>query len=117
MQGPATSFTSVLQCRQDIEAQGGHYIFEVLVVPLQSSSRRLWGSERPERTDRRRGYPNGCVDRAMTTFHGTRICERVAWSHGRARRVGVETPEQMRARCARCVPDVNDDLACSPLIG
>jgi len=67
--GPAT----ILQFRQDIEAQLRHQIREALDVALKEELAAALVSERHERTDHRRGYRNGVVERTITTATGTRI--------------------------------------------
>lgn len=72
MQETSTSPATILQFRQDIEAQFRRQIREALDVALKEELAAVLASERHERTDRRRGYRNGTVDRTITTPDGTR---------------------------------------------
>jgi putative transposase len=66
--GPAT----ILQFRQDIEAQFRRHIREAIEVSLTEELAAALGSNRHERTDDRRGYRNGTTERTVTTPDGTR---------------------------------------------
>jgi putative transposase len=66
--GPAT----ILQFRQDIEAQFRRHIREAIEVSLTEELAAALGSNRHERTDDRRGYRNGTTERTVTTSGGTR---------------------------------------------
>jgi putative transposase len=72
MQETSTSPTTILQFRQDIEAQFRRHIREALDVALAEELAAALGSDRHERTDGRRGYRNGTVERILTTPDGTR---------------------------------------------
>ena len=63
MQETSTSPTSILQFRQDIEAQFRRHIREALDVALAEELAAALGSDRHQRTDRRCGYRHGTVDR------------------------------------------------------
>ena len=72
MQETSTSPATILQFRQDIEAQFRRHIREALDRALAEELAAALGSDRHERTDRRRGYRNGSVERTLTTPEGTR---------------------------------------------
>jgi putative transposase len=72
MQETSTSPATILQFRQDIEAQFRRQIREALDVALAEELAAALGSEPHERTDRRRGYRNGSIERTITTPEGTR---------------------------------------------
>jgi len=72
MQETSTSPATILQFRQDIEAQFRRHIREALDVALAEELATALGSDRHERTDGRRGYRNGTVERTLTTPDGTR---------------------------------------------
>ncbi len=72
MQETSTSPATILQFRQDIEAQFRRHIRAALDIALKEELAAVLASERHERTDRRRGYRNGTVDRTITTPDGTR---------------------------------------------
>jgi late competence protein required for DNA uptake (superfamily II DNA/RNA helicase) len=73
MQESTTGPATILQFRQDIEAQLRRQIREALDVALKEELAAVLASERHERTDQRRGYRNGIVERTITTTTGTRI--------------------------------------------
>jgi putative transposase len=64
--------TSLLQFRQDIEAQFRHHIREALEVSLTEEITAALGSDRHERTESRRGYRHGALERTVTTAQGVR---------------------------------------------
>ena len=66
--GPAT----ILQFRQDLEAQLRKEICEALEVALREELASTLASEHHERTDQPRGYRNGLVGRTITITDGTR---------------------------------------------
>lgn len=68
----AESSTSLLQFRQDIEAQFRRHIREALEASLAEEIAAALGSDRHERTDRRRGYRHGSLERTVTTAQGAR---------------------------------------------
>lgn len=72
MQETSTGPATILQFRQDIEAQFRKDIREALEVALREELAATLASDRHERTDRRRGYRNGIVERTITTPEGTR---------------------------------------------
>lgn len=72
MQETSTSPVTILQFRQDIEAQFRRHIREAIEVSLAEELAAVLGSGRHQRTDDRRGYRNGSIDRTVTTPDGTR---------------------------------------------
>ncbi|MGH8569339.1 MAG: IS256 family transposase [Gammaproteobacteria bacterium] len=72
MQETSTSPATILQFRQDIEAEFRRHIREALEEALKEELASSLASHRHERTDRRRGYRNGIVERTITTPEGTR---------------------------------------------
>lgn len=68
----AESSTTLLQFRQDIEAQFRRHIREALEVSFAEEITAALGSDRHERTDHRRGYRHGAVERTVTTALGAR---------------------------------------------
>jgi transposase-like protein len=72
MQETSTGPATILQFRQDLEAQLRKEIREALEVALREELAATLASDRHERTDRRRGYRNGVVERTITTTDGTR---------------------------------------------
>jgi transposase-like protein len=72
MQETSTGPATILQFRQDIEAQFRKQIREALEVVLREELAVTLASDRHERTDRRRGYRNGVTDRTITTSDATR---------------------------------------------
>jgi putative transposase len=72
MQETSTRPGTILQFRQDIEAQFRRHIREALDVALAEEIAVALGSDRHERTEQRRGYRNGTVERTLTTPEGTR---------------------------------------------
>jgi len=72
MQETSTGPTTILQFRQSIEAQFRRHIREALEVALKGELGATLASERHERTDRRRGYRNGVMERTITTPEWTR---------------------------------------------
>jgi len=70
MQETSTGPATILQFRQDIEAQLRRHIREALEVALKEELAATLASERHERTDRRRGYRNGVIGRTITTSDG-----------------------------------------------
>jgi transposase-like protein len=61
------SSTPLLQFRRDIEVQFRHHIREALEVSLTEEIAAALGSGRHERTDQRRGYRHGVMERTVTT--------------------------------------------------
>ena len=72
MQETSTSPATILQFRQDIEAQFRRHIREAIEVSLAEELAAVLGSDRHERTDDRRGDRNGALERTVTTPDGTR---------------------------------------------
>ena len=72
MQETSTSPATILQFRQDVEAQFRRHIREALEVSFAEELAAALGSDRHERTDDRRGYRNGTIERTVTTPDGTR---------------------------------------------
>ena len=72
MQETSTSPTPILQFRQDIEAEFRRHIREALEVSLGEELTAVLVSARHERTDARRGYRHGTIERTVTTPDGTR---------------------------------------------
>lgn len=72
MQETSTSPASIVQFRQDIEAQFRWHIRQALEASLKEELAAALGSSRHERTDGRRGYRHGTIDRTVTTPEGTR---------------------------------------------
>ena len=71
MQETSISAATILQFRQDIEAQFRRHIREALEVSFVEELAAVLGSDRHERTDDRRGYRNGTTERTVTTPEGT----------------------------------------------
>src|SRR5438105_8702470 len=72
MEETSTSPATILQFRHEIEAQFRQHIREALDVALAEELAAALGSDRHERTDRRRGYRNGSIERTITTPEGAR---------------------------------------------
>jgi putative transposase len=68
----STSQATILQFRQDIEAQLRGKIREALEAALAEELAAALGSQPHERTAQRRGYRNGAMARTITTPEGTR---------------------------------------------
>ena len=110
MQETSTSPTSILQFRQDIEAQFRRHIREALDVALAEELAAALGSDRHQRTDRRCGYRHGTVDRTITTPDGTRT---VTVPRGRVADQGGATTEfhsQLLPRYARRTREIDDAI-------
>lgn len=73
MDETSTSPATILQFRQDIEAQFRRHIREALDMALAEELAAALGSDRHQRTDRRRGYRNGSRERTLTTPDGPRV--------------------------------------------
>ena len=110
MQETSTSPATIRQFRQEIEAQFRRQIREALDVALKEELAAVLASERHERTDRRRGYRNGTVDRTITTSDGTRSVTvprgRIA-DRGRATR---EFHSQLLPRYARRTREIDEAI-------
>ena len=89
MQETSTSPGTILQFRQDIEAEFRRHIREAFDTALAEELAAALGSAPHQRTDRRRGYRNGRIERTITTREGTRRVTvprgRIADGDGRTR--------------------------------
>lgn len=72
MQETSTGPSAILQFRQDIEEQLRRHIREALEVSLTQELAAALASQPYERSDGRRGYRNGMIERTITTPEGTR---------------------------------------------
>lgn len=113
MQETGTGPATILQFRQDSEAQFRKDIREALEVALRGELGATRASARHERTDRRRGYRNGVVERTITTTDGTRT---VKMPRGRVVGQDGATDEfhsQLLPRYARRTREIDEAiLAC-----
>lgn len=110
MQETSTSPATILQFRQDIEAQFRRHIREALDVALAEELAAALASDRHERTERRCGYRNGVVERTITTPDGTRT---VAVPRGRVESQDGATREfhsQLLPRYARRTREIDDAI-------
>lgn len=110
MQETSTSQVTILQFRQDIEAQFRRKIREALDVALREELAAALASDRHERTERRRGYRNGAVERTITTPEGTRT---VTVPRGRVESHDGATREfhsQLLPRYARRTREIDDAI-------
>jgi putative transposase len=110
MQETSTSPATILQFRQDIEAQFRRHIREALDVALAEELAAALASDRHERTERRCGYRNGTVERTITTPDGTRT---VTVPRGRVEGTDGATTEfhsQLLPRYARRTPEIDDAI-------
>src|SRR5687768_3956968 len=110
MQETSTSPTTILQFRQDIEAQFRRHVREALDVALAEELTAALGSDRHQRTDRRCGYRNGTVERTITTADGTRT---VTVPRGRVvdqDRATREFHSQLLPRYARRTREIDDAI-------
>jgi transposase-like protein len=107
MQETSTSPATILQFRQDIEAQFRRHIREALDTALAEELAAALGSDPHERTDRRRGYRNGSIERTITTPEGTRPVTvprgRIAGTDGRT----TEFHSQLLPRYARRTREID----------
>src|SRR6266511_3519103 len=110
MQETSTSPATILQFRQDIEAQFRRHIREALDLALAEELAAALGSDRHERTDRRRGYRNGSVERTLTTPEGTRTVMvprgRIADADG----VTTEFHSRLLTRYARRTREIDEAI-------
>jgi transposase-like protein len=110
MQETSTGTAAILQFRQDIEAQFRKQIREALEVALREELASTLGSERHERTDRRRGYRNGVTARTLTTSDGTRTVlvprARVVSRDGATH----DFPSQLLPRYARRTREIDEAI-------
>ena len=110
MQETSTSPATILQFRQDIEAEFRKQIRAALEVALKEELAATLASDRHERTDRRRGYRNGTIERTITTPEGTRT---VAVPRGRIVGRDGETQEfhsQLLPRYARRTREIDEAI-------
>lgn len=110
MQETNTSQATILQFRHDIEAAFRQKIREALDVALREEIAVALGSDRHERTHRRRGYRNGGSERTITTPEGARTV-----TVPRGRIVGVdgathEFHSQLLPRYARRTREIDDAI-------
>lgn len=110
MQETSTSPATILQFRQDIEAQFRRHIREALDTALAEELAAALASEPHQRTERRRGYRNGTIERTITTPEGTRRVTaprgRIAGSDGRT----TEFHSQLLPRYARRTREIDDAI-------
>lgn len=110
MQETSTRPVTILQFRQDIEAQFRRHIREALDVALAEELAAALASDRHERTERRCGYRNGTVERTITTPDGTRT---VTVPRGRVERKDGTTTEfhsHLLPRYARRTREIDDAI-------
>ena len=110
MQETSTSPATILQFRQDIEAQLRRHIREALDVALAEELAAALGSDRHERTDGRRGYRNGTVERTLTTPDGTRTVTVPRGRIGGSSDTTTEFHSQLLPRYARRTREVDDAI-------
>ena len=75
MQDSRTALTTVLQCRQDIQARLRDRVRRAIEETLDEELAAALGSTRHERTAARHGYRHGTIERTVTTAAGTRTLE------------------------------------------
>jgi putative transposase len=110
MQETSTSPGTILRFRQDIEAQFRRHIREALDIALAEELAAVLASDRHERTERRRGYRNGALERTITTPEGTRT---VTVPRGRVEGTDGATTEfhsQLLPRYARRTREIDDAI-------
>jgi transposase-like protein len=111
MQETSTSPATILEFRQDIESQFRRHIREALDTALAEELAAALGSEPHQRTERRRGYRNGSVERTITTTpQGTR---RVTVPRGRITGADGRTTEfhsQLLPRYARRTREIDEAI-------
>lgn len=110
MQETSTSPATILQFRQDIEAEFRRHIREALDIALAEELAAALASNRHERTARRCGYRNGTVERTITTPEGTRT---VTVPRGRVEGTDGATTEfhsQLLPRYARRTREIDDAI-------
>lgn len=110
MQETNTSPATILQFRQDIEAPFRRHIREALDTALAEEIAAALGSAPHQRTDQRRGYRNGSVERTITTPEGTR---RLTVPRGRIAGPNDRTTEfhrQLLPRYARRMREVDEAI-------
>jgi len=110
MQETSTSPATILQFRQDIEAEFRRHIRAALDIALAEELAAALASNRHERTARRCGYRNGTVERTITTPEGTRA---VTVPRGRVEGTDGATTEfhsQLLPRYARRTREIDDAI-------
>jgi transposase-like protein len=110
MEETSTSPGTILQFRQDIEAQFRRHIREALDLALTEELAAALASDRHERTERRCGYRNGTVERTITTPDGTRS---VTVPRGRVESTDGATTEfhsRLLPRYARRTREIDDAI-------
>lgn len=110
MQETSTSPATILQFRQDIEAEFRRHIREALDIALAEELAAALASNRHERTAHRCGYRNGTVERTITTPEGTRT---VTVPRGRVEGTDGATTEfhsQLLPRYARRTREIDDAI-------
>ena len=73
MQESSTKRSTILQFRQEVERQLREQMRQAVEVALDEELAGALGSGRHERTDARRGYRHGTVERRLTTGDGLRV--------------------------------------------
>lgn len=110
MEETSTSPGTILQFRQDIEAQFRRHIRAALDVALKEELAAALASDRHERTERRCGYRNGTIERTITTPDGTRTVTvprgRVAGKDGAT----TEFHSHLLPRYARRTREIDDAI-------
>ncbi len=100
MQESSTKSSTILVFRQEVERQLRVQIRQAVEVALDEELAAALGSGRHERTDARRGYRHGTVERRLTTGDGLRVITVPrGWSPPTARR---------RSFGARCCHGMRD---------
>ena len=73
MEESSTKVGTILQFRQEVERQLREQIREAVEVALDEELAAALGSDRHDRTETRRGYRHGTVERRITTRDGLRV--------------------------------------------
>ena len=110
MEETSTRPVSILEFRQDIEAQLRRHIHEAVDVALREELAAALHANRHERSEGRCGYRNGTTERALTTATGTRV---IAVPRGRVRGTDGTLREfhsELVPRYARRTADVDDAI-------
>ena len=74
MQESSTKDGTILQFRHEVERQLRQHIREAVEAALEEELAAALGSARHERTETRRGYRHGTVERRLTPGAGLRLC-------------------------------------------
>lgn len=110
MEETSTRPVSILEFRQDIEAQLRRHIREALDVSLREELAAALHANRHERSQGRCGYRNGTTERTITTAMGVRVLSvprgRVTAPDGTTR----EFHSQVLRRYARRTEEVDDAI-------